>query len=462
MSLSRTFGLVPPHDLEAEAAVISAALLEPDARDEALRILRPEHFYAESHATVWSALCDLCEAGKPTDVVTVAAWLRERKKIDAIGGAAELGRLVDGTPAVVHVGAYAELVWRKARRRRMIRVLHELVAQGYGGQLSDPDYDGEVGRKLFAVTGERLYGGGPRPLRDHLVRAVEEIRDIGVKGLRAIPWPIRDLSRHTGGGMRPGELWTVAARPGAGKTSFADQCVAVAAQRHNDGVSGWVLACSLEMTGTEKAMRLLAGESGQALSHLRVGQVDLEAVKAGASRLAALPIFIDDEPADPARIAIEARRLARRAESMGSRLSLVAVDYLQILELPASERRDLVIGEATRTFKRLAKELGCPVLQVAQLNRKVEERKPPRPVLSDLKSSGAIEQDSDGVIFLYRPSYYDEGAGDETELNIAKQRGGPTGVVVARWDGARTRFLDLPPEEAADDRTIDGEERLPW
>ena len=457
-------GVVPPHDLDAEAAVVSASLLDADARDEALAILRPEHFYDPALEKVWSAVEDLAARAERVDFVTVAGWLRERGEIQSVGGAQRLAALVDGTPAVIHVGAHAEIVWWRAMRRKAIRSLHELVATGYGRDHTDREWFSLLERTTSAIGGERPRGAGPRHIREHLEEGIREIVTYQETGVTpAVPFPLEMLTERTGGGMRPGELWTIAGRPGQGKTALADQCAIAAASPRLDeagnpsGITGWVYSSSLEMLGSSKALRMVAGQARVEVSSLRVGFTDRHipeeqrdgwtATTAAASALGNLPIYIDDDPATPERICAEARKLARKAERAGSRLALVVVDYLQILDLPASDRRDLAIAHATMAFQRLSKELRCPVLQLAQLNRNVDQRKVPRPFLSDLRESGTIEQDSDAVLFVYRPHYYDPDADPaKAEIIVGKQRNGPTGVLECFWDGPQTRFSDDPPD----------------
>lgn len=442
-------GAVPPHDLDAEAAVVSAALLDPEAREQAMPIVRAEDFYDPELRQVWAAIGDLASRCEPVDFVTVNQWLRTSGMSEQAGGARRLAQLVDATPHVIHVAAHARIVARKAHRRAIIRALHELASAGYGTDHADEDYAGHVERVVMGLA--RGDTRGPRQLGEHIGDAMRDVREYLETGVTpAVPWPLADLTERTGGGMRPGELWTIAARPGQGKTALADQC-AIAAAMPGDGIRGWVLSSSLEMVGSSKALRMVAGQAGRSVSALRVGyqghhdaQQAWQDTQRAAKELAELPIWIDDEPSTPERIASEARKLARQAERAGARLALVVVDYLQILDLPASDRRDLAIGHATMLFQRLAKELRVPVLQLAQLNRDVDRRAVPRPVLSDLRESGTIEQDSDGVIFVYRPGYYDHAADQgEAELIIGKQRNGPTGVVRARWCGEQTRFTDL-------------------
>lgn len=447
-------GRVPPHDLDAEAAVLSAALLDSEARDEVLTVLLPEHFYADANREIWQAIVDMTSRGTTVDVVSVATRLRETGKIQVVGGAKYLGMLVDAIPVGASVLTHAKTVWRKWRRRKAIRVLLKLLGHGYSYDIDDDDFIAEVDKLVTEAISSTFTAEGPKRLQDVLVETMHSISEAAEKGAGhdAIPTPIVKLTEATDGGGRPGNLITIAGRPGHGKSTLADQWSVIAATPREVGMHGWVYASSLEMPGRQKGARMLSNASNVSLSELRTGRLlpdQWAALTEAGERLARLPIWIDEKPASPIRIAAEARKIARRAERAGSRLAMVVVDYLQILDLPKSETRERAVADASAAMKRLAGELQCVVVQLAQLNRKVDHEKVPRPTMAHLKESGAIEADSDIIIFTYRPERYLQFKDDPemrgfAELLLGKQRDGDDGIIECRFDGAHTRFVDAP------------------
>lgn len=447
-------GRVPPHDLDAEAAVLSAALIDGDARDLALTVLAPEHFYSDANRLIWQAIVDLTSHGTTVDTVSVASRLREVGQIQQVGGASYLGMLVDKIPALANVLTHARKVWSKARRRSTIRALLTLLGEGYGYDTDDEAFLADVDRMITEAISTTFTAEGPKQLRDVLVETMQAVTEAAEKGAGhdAIPTPIAKLTEALDGGGRPGNLITIAGRPGHGKSTLADQWAVLAATPRDVGMHGWVYSSSLEMPGKQKGARMLSNASNVSLSELRTGRLGSDqwsSLAEAAGELARLPIWIDDKPASPVRIAAEARKLARRAERQGSRLAMVVVDYLQILDLPHKETRERAVADASAAMKRLAGELGCVVIQLAQLNRRVDHEKVPRPGMAHLKESGAIEADSDIIIFTYRPERYLQFKDDPemrgfAELLLGKQRDGDDGIIECRFDGAHTRFVDAP------------------
>jgi replicative DNA helicase len=449
-------GKVPPHDLDAEAAVLSACLLDSGAREEAMGILSAENFYSDANKLIFGAIADLTVVGGAVDIATVGARLRETEQIMRCGGVKYLAKIVDATPAIGNVEAHARIVWSKWKRRRLISACHELLGYGYGSDHDDPGYVDFFDATVSAVLGSGVTADEPRALRDVLADAVRQI-ETSKEHAPTVSTGLADLNYILGGGYRPGQLIVVAARPGMGKTAKAVSNLVGAATPCDRGIYGWAYGASLEMDAVELGVRMLASEARADTRRLGLGElpyksertqqiVSWDTLTPAAASLARLPVYLADRAYSFQRIAADARKLARKAKRAGSRLALVVVDYLQIMETKRGERRDLEIQLLTRGLKLLAKELACPVVLLSQLNRDVEKRKPPRPMLSDLRDSGSIEQDADVVLFLYRQEYYEPDNADargKADIIVAKQRNGPTGFVEVAYVNESTRFENL-------------------
>jgi replicative DNA helicase len=473
-------GRVPPHDLDAEAAVLSAVMLDRDALDRVLETLEPEHFYSEANRLILEACKSLSLEGQPIDVVTVGSWLRSREQLPRIGGAAYLGQLVDATPAVANVVSHAKTVKEKWRIRRVIAVCQKYAAQGYGDVGITQEFIDQAEQEIYDIA-RTPETSTVSPLKEVLTVAFRQISAAAERGNRitGIPTHFVDIDKRTGG-LHPGDLVIVAARPGMGKTSF---CLNVAANvampqpvelpGPNDAgyggrvveKAGWGVAFfSLEMPKEQIAMRLVCAEARVDVGKLRQGylsQDDWARLTSAASVLSNLPLWVDDSPA---LNILELRAKVRRLQAELARqklpdgdgiqgLGLVVVDYLQLMQgnkYVASREQE--ISEISRGLKGLAKELRVPVIALSQLNRGVETRatKDKRPMLADLRESGAIEQDADTIVFIYRDEYYNRETTDQkglAELIIAKQRNGPTGTVRVRFVSSCTRFENLAPGE---------------
>lgn len=459
-------GRVPPNDLEAEAAVLSACLLSRDALDEVSDMLRPEHFYAPAHGLVWAAIHRLDGAGGAVDVVTVGQALRAAGELGRVGGSSWLGNLVDATPAVANVREHAEIVTDLARLRAVIRAGHEIASDGYQAAAKAAEYPQEAEARLWAATSDAAPRGGLEPVKAALTQAFASMAD-GTQRGSGTATGLYDLDRLTTG-MHRGDLWIVAARPGMGKSAAALGVARHVVEQQVAGVHDrWAAVFSLEMPKDQLAARMACSEAGVDLARFRDGRLgddDWKRLTAAAAHLTGLPLHIDDSPGlEVAAIRSRARRLASQAAHAGARLGLVVVDYLQLMRHPRLDRgstRDQAIGETTRGLKCLAKELECPVMALSQLNREVDKRTGKyrgRPQLSDLRESGNIEQDSDVVMFIYRADYYrqlddDPERDHKAEIIVAKQRNGPTGKVVVRFEASCARFRSLEPtwEEAAE------------
>jgi len=432
---------VPPHDLDAEAAVLSAALLERASLDIALVMLKPEYFYAEANRQIFRAAVALSADGRPVDIVTVAGVLRETNRLQQIGGGAYLTQIVDACPAVAHVETYANTVRAKWRVREVIATCQRLAAEGYGAgdaqvfvdQAQQALFDiGQRDEKRDAVSFETVL----REAHVHMLNA--EARGSGSVEL---PTGLHALDRKIGG-LGRGRVTVIAARPGMGKTALATGIVEAIA------VSvGPAVIYSLEMPRMQLGMRMACARAGASVHRAfagRLADVERAEVMRAKDRLRKLPIWIDDTPAiSLMRLRSKARAIAAH---VGRPLALVAIDYLQLMKAEAhGDTRDRELSEITAGLKELSKDLDCAVLLLSQLNRKCEDEKDKRPHLRHLRESGGIEQDADDVIFVYRDEYYNPKSEDKgkAELIVAKQRNGPTGTVKVAFFGRSTTFENL-------------------
>lgn len=440
--------LVPPHDLDAEAAVLSAVLLEPAAMDTVSLVLAPECFYSEANRRIFEAASDLGEKGSPVDVVTVAGLLRERERLAQCGGAAYLARLVDSVPSVAHVETYAEMVREKWRVRSLIATCQRIAAEGYS----------DVGdAQTFIDRAEaEIYKIAQRERRKDAAHIEVVLHESYQKMLAAeqrqgeveLPTGLVKLDQKIGG-LGRGRVTVVAGRPGMGKTA-----IATGAAENIASVAGAAAIFSLEMPRAELGMRMACCRAGASVHRGINGWLwDAErvAVLRAKDELRRLPIWIDDTPAiSLMELRSRARAIATKA---GGRLALIVIDYLQLMRGSSDRRdtRDRELSAITAGLKQLAKELECAVILLSQLNRECENEKDKRPRLSHLRESGGIEQDADDVVFVYRDEYYHAESDDKgiAELIVAKQRNGPTGTVRVGFAGASTAFHDLDERSAA-------------
>ncbi len=461
---------VPPHDLEAEAAVLSAALLSGDAFDEVQDILVAEDFYSEANRRVFEAILELNRNSVPVDVVNVASWLRSRERLEQVGGSSYLAELTDATPAVAHVATHASTVRERARLRRLISTCQKYAAGGYGDCGEVQAYIDEAEQAVFDIA-RVPQGTSVRPLRDAIHRAFEILSAAAKRGeaITGMSTGFAELDKRCAG-LHPGDLYIVAGRPGMGKTSFVlNLAVNVAQPRRVKAEDGEVEEAgfgvaffSLEMPREQLASRILSSEGRVDVSKIRSGQIrgeDWNKLTEAAAMLGRIPLWLDDTPAiSLLDLRAKIRRLKAelgRGSGDGPRaqkLGVVIIDYLQLM----SGRRDAgsreqEISEISRGLKQLAKEMEVAVIALSQLNRSVETRntKDKRPQLSDLRESGAIEQDADTIMFIYRDEYYFEDSPDQgiAEVIVAKQRNGPTGKVRVRFESAYTRFDNLAPDD---------------
>jgi replicative DNA helicase len=470
-------GRVPPHDLDAEAAVLSAVLLSSEAFDQVNDVLQAEHFYSDANRRVYEAIVDLQSTGRPVDVVTVATWLRDHERLQQVGGTPYLAQLTDSIPAVAHVEAYGKVVREKWRVRQLIATCQRFAAEGYGNCGEVQEFIDQAEQAVFDIA-RVPEATAVRPVREAIRGAFDIIVAAAKRGegITGVSTGFDRLDRKCAG-LHKGDLYIVAGRPGMGKTAFVlNIAVNVAAPRRvrttdpSDPLGagdteqpGWGVGFfSLEMPREQLASRLLGAEARVDVSRLRSGTVkneDWNKLTDAAARVGRLPIWLDDTPALGL---LDLRAKIRRLKAEIGRktgdgpeaqeLGLVVVDYLQLMQgRRDAASREQEISELSRGLKQLAKEMAVPVMALSQLNRSVETRttKDKRPQLSDLRESGAIEQDADTIIFIYRDEYYFQESPDKgvAELIIAKQRNGPTGTVKVRFTPEYTRFDNLATED---------------
>ncbi len=463
-------GRVPPHNLDAEAAVLSAILSDGNALDSVLEFLSAEHFYADANRRIFEAATELHSRGQPVDIQTVAAWLHDRERLAAVGGISYLAQIVDATPAVAHVAAHGRIIREKFRVRKLIETCQMVAAEGFGDYGEAQQFIDRAEQSVYELA--RTPEHSTVSLMYDVVRgAFDELQAAFERGrlITGVPTGFADLDEKTSG-MHPGELIIIAARPGMGKTSYVMNIAVNVASTVPEQAPGeevaadarfGVMVFSLEMPKEQLAQRMMCSEGRVNLGDLRKGQVHGEKwsnLVESANHLSQLPIWIDDTPAISV---LELRAKIRRQQHEFDRkddkgnyiqkIGLVIIDYLQLMrgrENAASREQE--ISEISRGLKQLAKELRVPVIALSQLNRAVETRstKDKRPQLSDLRESGAIEQDADVIQFIYRPEYYltDKTSPEATkmkgyaEIIVAKQRNGPTGRVPVTFIDDYTRF----------------------
>jgi replicative DNA helicase len=445
---------VLPHNLDAEASILGGILLRNDVLSQ-LDTLEVEDFYDHKHKVVFQAVRNLEATARPIDVVTLENEIAKSGKLDAIGGIAFLGELTLRVPTADNVLAYAEIVTDKHQARKLMLAAGEISEKGYEDGLEVRDYLDDAEAKIFEVT-QRRDKSGPEPLKG-LVKKVFSSLDERFKaegGITGVPTGFADLDMRTAG-LQPTELIILAARPAMGKTSFAMSLAQNAATAAASAVStGWpCLVFSLEMSSTQLAERMLCSEARVDSSALRRGQLqrqDMTNLTYAAATLSKAPILIDDTPALSLReLRARARRFRSNRELFGDKkFGLIVIDYLQLMRgspQAAKASREQEISEISRGLKALAKELNCPVLALSQLNRSLEQRTDKRPQLSDLRESGAIEQDADVILFIYRDVVYNKDAENPhvAEVIIGKNRHGATGTIETHFEGRFTRFENL-------------------
>jgi replicative DNA helicase len=432
---------VPPQSVEAEQSVLGGLMLEGQAWDRVADKITEADFYRKEHRLIFRAIGALAEESSPADVVTVSEWLDKHQELQNAGGLAYLASLANNTPSAANIGAYANIVRERAILRNLIHTATRISGSAYSpeGQSASDILD-FAERSIFDISEQGAHRrGGFAPLKTLLTKAVDRIDTLfrAESAITGVSTGFKDLDDMTSG-LQPGDLVIVAGRPSMGKTSLAMNI----AESTAVGSKLPVAIFSMEMPGEQLAMRMMASLGRINAHKVRTGKLeddDWPRLTHAIGMLAEAPMFIDDTPAlTPLELRTRARRLKREHG-----LGLIVVDYLQLMQAPeSSENRATEISGITRSLKGLAKELGVPVVALSQLNRSLEQRPNKRPVMSDLRESGAIEQDADVIFFIYRDEVYNEDSQDKgtAEIIIGKQRNGPTGKVKLTFLGEYTRF----------------------
>jgi len=433
---------LPPQNLEAEERIVGGILLDPEAINRVADILTtPEVFYLQAHRHIDRAALALDHQGQPTDLTSVTTWLQDQGLLTKLGGAPQLATLVDRTVGAVNIDYYAQLVLDKYCRRRLIKAAQEVVQLGYDTQNPLEQILDQAQQKLFNVTQARPQNG-LLLAADILTDTFAEIENRNLNTvLPGLKCNFYDLDAMTQG-LQRSDLIIIAGRPSMGKTAFSLNLA------HNIAViHGLTIAVfSLEMSKEQLVYRLLATESGIESGHLRSGRIpdhQWDQLGKAISRLSELNIFIDDTP-NLSVMEIRSRSRRLQAET-GGKLGLILIDYLQLMEGGSPENRVQELSRISRALKALARELEVPVIALSQLSRGVESRTNKRPMMSDLRESGALEQDADLVLMLYRDEYYNPDSPDTgiAEVLLVKHRNGPTGVMKLLFDPQVMRFKNM-------------------
>jgi replicative DNA helicase len=421
-------------------------LASKEAVSKTIQWLTPDHFYKNGNGQIFSTMLNLFEKGEPIDTVSVIDLLKKNKELEKVGGTYYITGLVESVPTAAHAERYAKIVLEKALLRRLILLSHDIAKEAYDDSQEIGDILDTVEQSIFSITQKRLKGGFTH-IDPILVKTFEKLEQISLnKGsVIGVPSGLLDLDDLTSG-FQDGDLVIIAGRPGMGKTALALSLLRNAALEGNVGVGMF----SLEMANHQLAMRLLCAEARVDSHFVRTGNLPKthwKNLSLAVGSLAEAPIYLDDTPA---LTVLELRAKARRLKAEHN-IGMIVVDYLQLMQGPKGvESRQQEISVISRSLKALAKELEIPVVALSQLSRAVEQRADKQPQLSDLRESGAIEQDADVVIFLYRPWVYSQDDEDEgiAKIIVAKQRNGPTGSVEASFISKYARFENLSQAES--------------
>lgn len=437
---------LPPQNLEAEMAVLGAMLLEKDAIGIGIEKLSSESFYSDVHKKLYTHIVGLYDENKPVDLLTLTERLKTRNELEAVGGASYVASIINSVPTAANIEHYIEIVKEKSILRRLIDISSEIISQCY-------DSPGDVSsvldiaeRKIFDIAQNRvdISVSSFRELVKDSIESVEKLYQ-HKRLVTGIATGFSDLDKMCSG-LQSSDLVVIAARPSMGKTSLALNIAEYVALEEKLPLAIF----SLEMSKSQLVLRMLCSHSRVDIHKIRtgfLGESDFPHLVAAAGRLASAPIFVDDTPGINV---MELRAKARRLKAKND-IKLIIVDYLQLMQSVSKrvENRQQEISEISRAFKSLARELNIPIIVISQLNRAVEGRQDHRPQLSDLRESGAIEQDADMVVLLLRKEYYDpEDSPGVTDVIFAKQRNGPTGDIKLRFFGEFTRFESYTEQEA--------------
>ncbi|MFT7185501.1 MAG: replicative DNA helicase [Pseudohongiellaceae bacterium] len=445
---------VPPHSIEAEQSILGGLMLDNSKWDVVGDLVLEEDFYRQDHRLIYRVVSRLANMGAALDVVTVAEQLEQSKELDNVGGMSYLGELVEKTPSASNVRAYASIVHERAVLRRLIAVSGEISDSAFNpeGRTTSELLD-NAERKVFQIAESRAgQDGGPKSINPILTMTLEKIDLLfnSNDSITGVTTGFRDLDEMTSG-LQTSDLVIVAARPSMGKTAFAMNLVESVLIKSEKPV----LVFSMEMPGDSLLMRMISSLGMINQTRVRSGKLeedDWPRLTSAVSILKDKPLFIDDTAGlSPTELRSRARRVTRELKQD---IGMIMIDYLQLMQIPGfKDGRTAEISEISRSLKALAKELKCPVVALSQLNRSLEQRTDKRPMNSDLRESGAIEQDADVIMFIYRDEYYNEESPDKgmAEIIIGKQRNGPIGKCKLAFQGQYTKFVDLAPGSYDDD-----------
>lgn len=442
---------VPPQSIEAEMSILGGVLLDNEAINRCLELIEADDFYRESHRKIFRAMIDLSNRSEPCDLITLTDMLKRKGELEEVGGGAYLATLVDYVPTAANIAYYCRIVKEKSVTRRLITAATDIVTRGYDEETTVDELLDGAQKTIFEISENKLRPAFT-PVGTILKDTFKRIETLYEKKehVTGVPTGFYDLDKMTAG-FQPGDLIIIAGRPSMGKTAFSLNIAQYAAAHADPPLP--VAVFSLEMSKESLVMRLLCSESRVDASRLRTGHLvdtDWHKLTHGADKLSKARLYIDDTPAIPV---LEMRAKARRLKAENG-LGMIVVDYLQLMRGSSQESRQQEISEISRSLKALAKELDVPVVALSQLNRSLESRTDKRPMMSDLRESGAIEQDADVIMFVYRDAVYcddckkrdgscTKGHEKDAEIIIGKQRNGPIGSVNLLFNGEFTKFENL-------------------
>ena len=434
-------GKVPPHDIEAEQAVIGSMLTDQEAVYAAIERLKPEDFYREDNKQIYTAILNIYNKAEPIDIITLKAELSSMGKLDAVGGLEYIVELPEKVPTTANVDRYIKIVEEKSLLRNLIRAANEILSSGYAQEDDVENIVDHAEKKIFDVM-QKKSQKGYTTIKDVLVESFTKLEELynQKEHITGVPTGFAELDKKTAG-LHGSELILIAARPAMGKSAFALNIGSYAATRANVPVAIF----SLEMSKEQVGNRILCSEALVDSNNVRTGELndeELGKLAETSGELSQAPIYIDDTPG----ISVMEIRAKCRKLKLEKNIGLVIIDYLQLIQGSGkTSSREQEIAEISRSLKILAKEIEVRVIALSQLSRAVEARPDHRPMLSDLRESGSIEQDADIVMFLYRDDYYNEDSEKKNiaEVIIAKQRAGSTGTVDLAWLGKYTKFANL-------------------
>lgn len=435
-------GKIPPQDIEAEQAVLGSMLTDQDAVIAAIEVLKEDDFYREDNKIIYTALLNIYNRAEPIDIITLKSELSSMGKLEAVGGLEYIAQLPDKVPTTANIERYVKIVEEKSMLRNLVKTANEIINLGYDETENVEDIMDIAEKKIFDVM-QRKNSKGYTPIKDILIDSFTQLENLyNQKGsITGVPSGFVELDRKTAG-LHGSELILIAARPAMGKTAFALNIGTYAATRAGCPVAIF----SLEMSKEQLANRILCSEALVDSNKVRTGELEDEEwgkLAQTSGELSTAEIYVDDTPG----ISVMEIRAKCRKLKLEKNIGLVIIDYLQLIQGSGKRgaSREQEIAEISRSLKILAKELNVPVIALSQLSRAVEGRPDHRPMLSDLRESGSIEQDADIVMFLYRDDYYNENSEKKNiaEVIIAKQRSGSTGTVELAWLGNYTKFANL-------------------